>query len=296
MKGIILAGGAGTRLRPATIPVSKQLLPIYDKPMIYYPLSIYLLAGIQDVLIITRPEELSIFRRVLGDGSAFGMHVEYETQAHPNGLAEAFIIGEKFVAGEEAALILGDNIFYGEGIEQKCNAGIALAKEGRATIFAYEVSDPQRYGVVEFDASMRAISVEEKPAVPRSNWAITGLYIYDREVSQLVKKIKPSKRNELEITDLNRLYMESGRLNVERFDRGTAWLDTGTFDSMHEAASFVRTIELRQGIKIACLEEIALAKGFITPTQAEAAANAYGQNEYAAYILKRVKEAQSAHR
>jgi len=295
MKGIILAGGTGSRLRPATLPISKQLLPVYDKPMIYYPLSVFVQAGIRDVLIITRPEELEMFRKLLGDGSAFGISLSYAPQAAPNGLAEAFIIGEDFVGNSPAALILGDNIFYGEGMAQMCRNAFANAERNEATVFAHEVADPERYGVVSFDNSAKAQSIEEKPLAPKSNWAVTGLYIYDQNVCRHARSITPSKRGELEITDLNRIYLDAGALNVERLGRGFAWLDTGTFDSLHEASSFVRTIELRQGIKIACLEEIALARGFITPDQAEAGAKALGTNEYAAYIMKRVAEARRGH-
>ena len=287
MKGIILAGGSGSRLRPATVPVSKQLLPVYDKPMIYYPLSVYLLAGIRDVLVITRPEEQELFRRTLGDGSAYGARLSYAIQAQPNGLAEAFLIGEEFVNGSAAALILGDNIFYGPNLGEICARAVAKAEAGQgATVFAYQVSDPDRYGVVSFDKSFKALTIEEKPAQPKSNWAVTGLYIYDNHVCQRAKLVKPSARGELEITDLNRIYLEAGELSVERFGRGFAWLDTGTFHSLHEAASFVQTIEQRQGIKIACLEEIALHKGFITPDQAEAAAAAMGKNDYADYVRR----------
>ncbi|MEP6827474.1 MAG: glucose-1-phosphate thymidylyltransferase RfbA [Aestuariivirga sp.] len=292
MKGIILAGGAGTRLRPATIPISKQLLPVYDKPMIYYPLSVYLLAGIRDVLIITKPDEQELFKRTLGDGSSFGARISYATQAQPNGLAEAFLIGEEFVGNSPAALILGDNIFHGPGLGEICARAAAKAEAGHgATVFAYQVQDPERYGVVSFDKKFKAQTIEEKPTQPKSNWAVTGLYFYDRKVCQLAKTVKPSARGELEITDLNRIYLEAGELNVERFGRGFAWLDTGTFDSLHEAASFVRTIELRQGIKIACLEEIALTNGFITPDEAEATASKLGKNEYATYIMECVQEA-----
>ncbi len=294
MKGIILAGGSGTRLRPATVPVSKQLLPVYDKPMIYYPLSVYLQAGIRDILIITKPEEQELFKRSLGDGSSYGAALTYATQSQPNGLAEAFLIGEEFVNGSAAALILGDNIFYGPGLGEICARAVAKAEadEG-ATIFAYQVSDPERYGVVSFDRSFKALTIEEKPAEPKSNWAVTGLYIYDNQVCKRAKLVKPSARGELEITDLNRIYLEARELSVERFGRGFSWLDTGTFDSLHEAASFVRTIEQRQGIKIACLEEIALQKGFITPDQAEAVAAAMGKNEYAAYVRRCAQEARS---
>ena len=291
MKGIILAGGAGTRLRPATIPVSKQLLPVYDKPMIYYPLSVYLHSGIRDILIITKPDEQELFRRTLGNGSSFGVRISYAAQDQPNGLAEAFLIGEEFVGGGPAALILGDNIFHGPGLGEICARAVAKAEAGKgSTVFAYEVKDPERYGVVSFDQNFKALTIEEKPKKPRSNWAVTGLYIYDRKVSERAKRVKPSERGELEITDLNRLYLEAGELNVERFGRGFAWLDTGTFDSLHEAASFVRTIEQRQGIKIACLEEIALRHGFISPVEAEEVAARLGNNEYAAYVLKCAQE------
>ena len=291
MKGIVLAGGTGSRLRPATIPISKQLLPVYDKPMIYYPLSVYLLAGIRDVMIITKPDEQELFKRTLGDGSSFGARITYATQAQPNGLAEAFLIGEEFVGNSPAALILGDNIFHGPGLGEICARAAAKAEAGHgATVFAYQVHDPERYGVVSFDKNFKALTIEEKPVAPKSNWAVTGLYIYDRKVCKLAKTVKPSARGELEITDLNRIYLETGELSVERFGRGFAWLDTGTFDSLHEAASFVRTIELRQGIKIACLEEIALTNGFITPEEAEATAAKLGKNEYASYLLKCVGE------
>jgi len=295
MKGIILAGGAGTRLRPATVPVSKQLLPIYDKPMIYYPLSVLLLGGIRDVLVITKLDEQELFKRTLGDGSSYGARLTYATQAAPSGLAEAFLIGEEFIGKASAALILGDNIFHGPGIGEICSRAIAKAEAGHgATVFAYQVKDPERYGVVSFDKSFKALTIEEKPRVPKSNWAVTGLYIYDNKVCERAKSVKPSARGELEITDLNRIYLKAGELNVERLGRGFAWLDTGTFDSLHEAASFVRTIELRQGIKIACLEEIALAQGYITPDEAEAAAAKMGKNEYAAYVLRCAREIRDA--
>ncbi len=291
MKGIILAGGAGSRLRPATTAFSKQLLPVYDKPMIYYPLSVYLQAGIRDVLIITTPEDASLFKRLLGDGSNFGINLKFAIQAQPNGLAEAFIIGEEFLAGSSAALILGDNIFYGEGLGEMCAA--AAAQENGATVFAYEVSDPERYGVVTFDHNSVAIKIEEKPVNPASNWAVTGLYFYDKNVCNFAKAVKPSARGELEITDLNRMYLDSGSLMVKRMGRGFAWLDTGTFDSLHEAAAFVRTIELRQGIKIACLEEIAFSKGFITAEAVIKAADIMGKSDYSAYMRKCVERAQS---
>jgi glucose-1-phosphate thymidylyltransferase len=289
MKGIILAGGAGSRLRPATIAFSKQLLPVYDKPMIYYPLSVYLQAGIRDILIITTPEDAPLFKRLLGDGSSFGINLQYAVQAKPNGLAEAFIIGEEFLAGSSAALILGDNIFYGEGLGEMCAA--AAKQETGATVFAYEVSDPERYGVVTFDSNSIAIKIDEKPEHPQSNWAVTGLYFYDKDVCKFAKAVKPSARGELEITDLNRIYLENGMLKVKRMGRGYAWLDTGTFDSMHEAAAFVRTIELRQGIKIACLEEIAFSQGFISADTVIKAADAMGKSDYSAYMRKCVARA-----
>ena len=291
MKGIILAGGAGSRLRPATIAFSKQLLPVYDKPMIYYPLSVYLQAGIRNVLIITTPEDAPLFKRLLGDGSTFGINLQYAVQAKPNGLAEAFIIGEEFLAGSSAALILGDNIFYGEGLGEMCAA--AAKQEIGATVFAYEVSDPERYGVVTFDSNSIAIKLEEKPKNPQSNWAVTGLYFYDKDVCKFAKAVKPSARGELEITDLNNMYLENGTLKVTRMGRGYAWLDTGTFDSMHEAAAFVRTIELRQGIKIACLEEIAFSQGFISGDAVIKAADAMGKSDYSAYMRKCVERASS---
>ena len=294
-KGIILAGGTGSRLRPATLAVSKQLLPIYDKPMIYYPVSVFLSAGITDILIITKPDEMELFKRVLGHGEGFGAKIQYGAQPQPNGLAEAFLIGEKFIGDQPSALILGDNIFYGEGIAELCASAMARTKAGAgATVFAYEVRDPQRYGVVSFDTAMKALTIEEKPLEPKSNWAVTGLYFYDRHVCALARTLKPSKRGELEITDLNRLYLEQGNLHVEKLGRGFAWLDTGTFDSLHDASSFVRTIELRQGTKIGCLEEIALRRKLITPEQAEATATAMGNNEYADYVLKCAREVKNA--
>ncbi len=297
MKGIVLAGGSGTRLWPVTSSVSKQLLPVYDKPMIYYPLAVYLQAGIRDILIITKPDEQKLFEKVLGDGSNYGAKITYASQAKPNGLAEAFLIGEKFLDGSAVSLILGDNIFYGEGLGEKCGRAIKNAEyEGSATIFAFEVSDPQRYGVVSFDQQGAAQHIEEKPTSPPSSWAVTGLYFYDGAVVSLAKNLRPSARGELEITDLNRIYLEKRKLCVERLDQGFAWLDTGTFESLHEASSFVRTIELRQGIKIACLEEIALKCGYLSVRQVELAANAMGKNEYSSYLLRRVVEARNVQR
>ncbi|GLQ11252.1 glucose-1-phosphate thymidylyltransferase [Devosia yakushimensis] len=282
MKGIILAGGSGSRLFPCTIAVSKQLLPVYDKPMIYYPLSVLMLAGIRDILVITTPQDASQFTALLGDGSNFGVSITYATQAAPNGLAEAFIIGKEFIGNESVALILGDNIFHGAGLSQICQQ--AIGNEDGATVFAYQVIDPERYGVVEFDQNDRAISVEEKPAKPKSNWAVTGLYFYDNDVVNIASSIQPSARGELEITDVNRIYLERGQLKVAKFGRGYAWLDTGTHDSLHEASAFVRTIEHRQGIKIACPEEIAFSHGWIDAGMVERRAQTLGKTQYASYL------------
>jgi glucose-1-phosphate thymidylyltransferase len=287
-RGIILAGGSGTRLFPLTIAVSKQLLPVFDKPMIYYPLSVLMLAGIRDVLVITTPHDGPLFQRLLGDGSAFGINISYAAQAAPNGLAEAYIIGAGFVGTEPSALILGDNIFHGDGLVNLC--GRAAAREEGATVFAYRVRDPERYGVVAFDAAGTARSIEEKPKVPRSNWAVTGLYFYDGEVVDIARSLKPSARGELEITDVNRHYLEAGRLHVERMGRGYAWLDTGTHESLDDASSFVRTIENRQGIKIACPEEIAFDRGYVTAQEVLARADVLGKTEYAVYLRELVAD------
>jgi glucose-1-phosphate thymidylyltransferase len=288
MKGIVLAGGRATRLYPATLAVSKQLLPVYDKPMIYYPLGTLMLAGIREVLIISTPEDLPRFEALLGDGSAFGMSLSYKVQAAPNGLAEAFIVGHEFIGNDSVALVLGDNIFYGAGLAELVRG--AASQASGATVFAYPVDDPQRYGVVEFDKADRALSIEEKPAAPRSHWAVTGLYFYDNDVVEIAANLAPSPRGELEITDVNRVYLERGTLHVRRMGRGFAWLDTGTHDSLHDASSFVRTIEKRQGLKVMCLEEIALEQGWVSPDAVVARAEGMGATDYAAYLRRRARE------
>ncbi|MEH8096997.1 glucose-1-phosphate thymidylyltransferase RfbA [Gallibacterium anatis] len=288
MKGIILAGGSGTRLYPITRGVSKQLLPVYDKPMIYYPLSVLMLAGIRDILIITTPEDNESFKRLLGDGSDFGIKLKYAVQPSPDGLAQAFLIGEEFIGNDRCCLVLGDNIFYGQHFSQLLYQ--AREQQSGATVFGYQVKDPERFGVVEFDANFKALSIEEKPEHPKSNWAVTGLYFYDNRVVDFAKQIKPSTRGELEITTLNQMYLEDSSLTVQLLGRGFAWLDTGTYESLHEASSFVRTIENIQALQVACLEEIAWRNGWLTAEQLIQLATPMKKNRYGQYLLHLVGE------
>lgn len=288
MKGIVLAGGSGTRLHPITRGVSKQLLPIYDKPMVYYPISVLMLSGIQDILIISTPEDIHGFQRLLGDGSEFGVHFSYIVQPSPDGLAQAFILGEEFIDNDNCSLVLGDNIYFGESFGKKL-AQAVNRKEG-ATIFGYQVKDPERFGVVEFDKNFKALSIEEKPLKPKSSWAVTGLYFYDNQVVEMAKQIKPSARGELEITTLNQMYLEKGSLNVEILGRGFAWLDTGTHDSLMEASQFIQTIENRQGMKVACLEEIAYRNGWLPKEQIQNAAKKMMKTEYGQYLYRLLGE------
>ena len=288
MKGIILAGGSGTRLYPITRGVSKQLLPVYDKPMIYYPLSVLMLAGIRDILVITTPEDNASFKRLLGDGGDFGISISYAVQPSPDGLAQAFIIGEEFIGNDNVCLVLGDNIFYGQSFTQTLKQ--AAAKTHGATVFGYQVKDPERFGVVEFDESFNALSIEEKPQQPKSDWAVTGLYFYDQRVVEFAKQIKPSARGELEISDLNQMYLEDGSLSVQLLGRGFAWLDTGTHESLHEAASFVQTVQNIQDLQVACLEEIAWRNSWLSDERLEELARPMAKNQYGQYLLHLLKK------
>lgn len=290
MKGIVLAGGAGTRLHPSTIAVSKQLMPVYDKPMIYHPISVLMLAGIRDILIISTPQDLPIFKRLLGDGSSFGVKFSYIEQPSPDGLAQAFILGEKFIRDDNVALVLGDNIFYGDGFSGKLKKVAENTKGGKATVFGYRVKDASRFGVVEFDDNGKVLSIEEKPENPKSEYAVTGLYFYDNKVVEYAKNLKPSARGELEITDLNNIYLANGNLNVEILGRGFAWLDTGTHHSLLQASQFVHTIEENQGIKIACLEEVAYRMGFVDKETLEKHISKYKNNDYFDYVANIIKQ------
>ncbi|HBM7346697.1 glucose-1-phosphate thymidylyltransferase RfbA [Klebsiella oxytoca] len=288
MKGIVLAGGSGTRLYPITKGTSKQLLPIYDKPMVYYPISVLMLAGIRDILIISTPDDMPSFKRLLGDGKQFGVEFSYAIQPTPDGLAQAFLIGEDFISGDSCALVLGDNIYFGESFGHKLET--VVQRSNGATVFGYQVMDPERFGVVEFDENNKAVSLEEKPTEPKSNWAVTGLYFYDKNVVEMAKKVKPSSRGELEITTLNEMYLELGNLHVEKLGRGFAWLDTGTHESLLEASQFIHTIEQRQGFKVACLEEIAYRKGWLTKEQVLAQAKILSKTQYGQYLQMLVEE------
>ena len=288
MKGIILAGGSGTRLYPVTRGVSKQLLPVYNKPMIYYPLSVLMLAGIRDVLVITTPEDNDAFRRLLGDGSDFGIRIDYAIQPSPDGLAQAFLIGEEFIGDDSVCLVLGDNIFYGQHFTQSLKEAAASVQQRGATVFGYQVKDPERFGVVEFDQDFKALSIEEKPKIPKSDWAVTGLYFYDNRVVEFAKQVQPSERGELEITSINQMYLDDGSLNVQLLGRGFAWLDTGTHASLLEAAAFVETIENIQNLQVACLEEIAWRNGWLSSEQVRALALPMAKNEYGQYLLRLV--------